>query len=69
MGLEQESSESLLNEVVDNVLKNNPKEAERIMNGELKLMSFFVGQIMKETKGKGNPGVINSILKKKFKIN
>ena len=69
MGLEQESSESLLNEVVDNVLKNNPKEAERIMNGELKLMSFFVGQIMKETRGKGNPGVINSILKKKFKIN
>ena len=68
MDLVQESSEDLLSSIIDQVLDDNPDEAKRLLNGEVKLVSFFMGQVMKETKGKGNPGVVSSIIKKKFKI-
>tara|TARA_Y100001980_G_C14521422_1_gene296728 strand:- start:950 stop:1480 length:531 start_codon:yes stop_codon:yes gene_type:complete len=69
MGLKQDSSEESLSEIIDEVIKNNPTEFQRIIDGEVKLLSFFVGQTMKLTKGKGNPQIINQILKKKFKLN
>ena len=68
-GLEQESSEEFLNNIIDEILKNNPDEHKRIMDGETKLISFFVGQAMKETKGKGNPKIINEILRNRFNVN
>ena len=68
MDLAQESSEDLLSSIIDKVLDDNPDEVKRLLNGEVKLISFFMGQVMKETKGKGNPGVISTIIKKKFKI-
>jgi len=46
------------------VLDSFPKEVERYKNGETKLTGFFVGQIMKETKGKANPKVVNELLAK-----
>ena len=67
-GLEQESSEEFLNNIVDEILKNNRDEHKRIMDGETKLISFFVGQAMKETKGKGNPKIINEILRNRFNV-
>ena len=39
------------------------------MEGEVKLLGFFVGQAMKLSEGKGNPKIINKLLKEKFKIN
>ena len=62
MDLAQESSEDLLSSIIDKVLDDNPDEVKRLLNGEVKLISFFMGQVMKETKGKGNPKLINKIL-------
>lgn len=66
-GLVQIADESALEEVVKKVLESNPKEVERYKNGETKLLGFFVGQIMKETKGKANPKVVNELLTKLLK--
>ncbi len=68
LDLKQESSKDLLNEVIDKVIDSNVDEKNRLLDGELKLVSFFMGQVMKETKGKANPGVINGLIKKKFNI-
>ena len=68
LGLEQESSEELLDRIIDKILEKNPDEYKRITDGEVKLISFFVGQAMKETKGKGNPKVLNEILRKRFNV-
>ena len=66
-GMKQISDIDELNKIVDNIIKNNYKSVEEYRNGKDKLLGFFVGQVMKETKGKGNPKVINEILKEKLK--
>jgi len=66
-GLQQVSDSSEIEVAVDRVLAANPGEIERFRNGEEKLMSFFVGQVMREMKGKANPEVVNSLLKGKLK--
>ncbi|MGB9731538.1 Asp-tRNA(Asn)/Glu-tRNA(Gln) amidotransferase subunit GatB [Calditerrivibrio nitroreducens] len=63
-GLVQIADENALEEVVKKVLSASPKEVERYKNGETKLIGFFVGQIMKETKGKANPKIVNELLTK-----
>lgn len=63
-GLTQIADSSLLEAVVKKVIENSPKEVERYKAGETKLIGFFVGQIMKETKGKANPKLVNEILGK-----
>lgn len=69
MNLKQESSEDSLNEIILKTIDKFPEEYKRIMEGEVKLLGFFVGQAMKLSKGKGNPKIINKLLKEKFKIN
>tara|TARA_B100000035_G_scaffold201764_1_gene172581 strand:- start:98 stop:1540 length:1443 start_codon:yes stop_codon:yes gene_type:complete len=66
-GLKQISNTDELNKIVDNIIKNNYKSVEEYQNGKDKLLGFFVGQVMKETQGKGNPKLINQILKEKLK--
>ena len=66
-GLKQISNTDELNKIVDNIIKNNYKSVEEYQNGKDKLFGFFVGQVMKETQGKGNPKLINQILKEKLK--
>ncbi|ADR18958.1 Asp-tRNA(Asn)/Glu-tRNA(Gln) amidotransferase subunit GatB [Calditerrivibrio nitroreducens] len=63
-GLVQIADEGALEEVVKKVLSACSKEVERYKNGETKLIGFFVGQIMKETKGKANPKIVNELLTK-----
>lgn len=63
-GLVQIADAGELETVVKKVLDSFPKEVERYKNGETKLTGFFVGQIMKETKGKANPKVVNELLGK-----
>jgi len=52
--------------VVLNIIAKNPKQVEQYKNGKDTLFGFFVGQVMKETKGKANPKVVNEILKAKL---
>ena len=65
-GLVQVTDVSAIEEVVLTVLVACPKEVENYKNGKTKLLGFFVGQVMKETKGKANPKIVNEILKKKL---
>jgi aspartyl-tRNA(Asn)/glutamyl-tRNA(Gln) amidotransferase subunit B len=65
-GLAQVSDESALAAVVDAVIARNRAEAEKYKAGKTSLLGFFVGQAMKELKGKGNPGVLNSLFRKKL---
>ncbi|MBI4681246.1 MAG: Asp-tRNA(Asn)/Glu-tRNA(Gln) amidotransferase subunit GatB, partial [Nitrospirae bacterium] len=65
-GLVQISDEADIEKAVDEVLEKNHGEVERFKAGDEKLMGFFVGQIMKATKGKANPKIVNELLKKKL---
>lgn len=62
----QISDENFLEDIVDEVLKENPKSIEDIKNGKDRAFGFLVGQCMKKTKGKANPQQINSLLKGKI---
>ncbi len=61
-GLIQISDEGAIKEIVLKVVENNPKSVEDYHNGKDKAIGFLVGQIMKETKGKANPKIVNEIL-------
>lgn len=65
-GLKQVSDTGELESVIDQIIADNPKETERYRGGEKKLMGFFVGQVMKATKGKANPQAVNQLLGKKL---
>jgi len=66
-GLVQVQDVSAIESEVDKVLAANPKEVEAFRGGKNKLMGFFVGQVMRETKGKANPKIVNELLNKKLK--
>ncbi len=66
-GLKQITDEGAIREIVQEVIKNFPEEVERFKNGEEKLIGFFVGQVMKATKGKANPKLVNQILREVLK--
>jgi len=65
-GLKQVTDAGAIEAAVDAVIGANPKEVERYKGGDEKLIGFFVGQVMRETKGKANPGVVNKLLKEKL---
>ncbi|WP_027720955.1 Asp-tRNA(Asn)/Glu-tRNA(Gln) amidotransferase subunit GatB [Maridesulfovibrio zosterae] len=65
-GLVQISDSSSLEAVVDKILAENPDEVEAFKGGKKKLMSFFMGQIMRETKGKANPGMVSKMISEKL---
>lgn len=67
LGLHQVSDESAISESIDSVIAANPKAVADYKAGEQKSFGFLVGQTMKELKGKGNPGMINELLKNKLK--
>jgi len=65
-GLAQVSDEAAIEAAVDRVLAASPAEVARYRAGNAKLIGFFVGQVMKESKGKANPAVVNALLKRKL---
>ena len=65
-GLKQLSDTGAIEEVIDGVLTANGDKVEEYRGGKDKLFGFFVGQTMKALAGKGNPGVVNQILKAKL---
>ena len=65
-GLTQTSDDSFLKNIVDEIVKNNPIVAEEYKNGKENALQFLVGQGMKLSKGKANPGVLQKLLKEKL---
>jgi aspartyl-tRNA(Asn)/glutamyl-tRNA(Gln) amidotransferase subunit B len=65
-GLEQISDESALDAVIDEVVKENPQAVEDYRTGKKQAVGFLVGQVMKKTKGKANPQVVNEKIRKKL---
>ncbi len=65
-GLVQVKDEGAIEAIVTEVLAENPAEVELYRAGKDKLLGFFVGQIMKKTKGKANPKLVNDILQNKL---
>lgn len=66
-GLIQISDKGEIEKAIDDILLKSQKEVERYKAGDEKLLGFFVGQIMKATRGKANPQIVNEILKRKLK--
>ncbi len=62
-GLSQISDEGAIKEIVKNVVNNNPEQVAAYKGGKVQLFGFFVGQVMKETKGRANPKTVNDLLK------
>ncbi len=65
-GLLQISDTSAIEEAVEVILKENPKPVEDFKKGKETALMYLVGQVMRFTKGKANPGIVNEILKRKL---
>ena len=65
-GLKQITDTSAIEAIVDEVIANNPSQVQEYRAGKDKLIGFFVGQVMKATGGKANPGAVNKLLKDKL---
>jgi aspartyl-tRNA(Asn)/glutamyl-tRNA(Gln) amidotransferase subunit B len=65
-GLAQVSDTGAIEAVVDDILAKNAGEVEKYRAGKKQIYGFFVGQVMKAMKGKGNPALVNDLLKQKL---
>ena len=65
-GLKQVSDTGAIETMIDEVLAANQDKVEEYRGGKDKLFGFFVGQVMKASQGKANPGVVNQLLKAKL---
>ncbi|MDR0339706.1 MAG: Asp-tRNA(Asn)/Glu-tRNA(Gln) amidotransferase subunit GatB [Desulfovibrio sp.] len=65
-GLAQVSDAGELDRLVDEALTENPDEVAGYKSGKTKLLAFFVGQVMRKSKGKANPALVNNLLIKKL---
>ena len=68
LGVEQVSDDSEIDKIVQGIIDSNPDESERYKNGETKLKGWFVGQVMKSSKGKANPQMVNEALDRLLEI-
>ncbi len=62
----QVSDENLIESIIDNILSSHEKEITEYKNGRTNIFDFFVGQVMKETRGKANPIITKDLLHKKL---
>lgn len=65
-GLKQITDTGAIEAIVDDIIANNPGQVEQYRGGKTGLIGWFVGQVMKATQGKANPGAVNQILKAKL---
>ncbi len=65
-GLKQISDGGEIEKIVEQILKDNPKQVEEFRSGKDKVFAFFIGQAMKAMHGKANPTQLNEILRKKL---
>jgi aspartyl-tRNA(Asn)/glutamyl-tRNA(Gln) amidotransferase subunit B len=66
-GWTQILDEGEIERAIEKAMKANPKQVEDYQKGKEKLFGFFVGEVMKETKGKANPKLLNELMRKKLK--
>lgn len=67
MGLEQISDEGLLEDIIEEIIKENPGTVEQYRSGKKKAIGFLIGRVMAKTKGRANPRMVNEIMAKKLK--
>ncbi|MGD9386858.1 MAG: Asp-tRNA(Asn)/Glu-tRNA(Gln) amidotransferase GatCAB subunit B, partial [Gammaproteobacteria bacterium] len=65
-GLKQITDAGAVEDVIREVMAANPSQLEQYRAGKDKLFGFFVGQVMKATRGKANPALVNELLKKRL---
>ena len=63
-GLGQISDAGRLEEIITRIVADNPGPAEDFRQGKEKALGFFVGQVMKETRGQANPQMVNELLRR-----
>jgi len=66
-GLRQVSDEEEIRRIIDEVLGKNPTQVAQFKEGKQQVLGFLVGQVMKASSGKANPGKVNELLKKKLR--
>ena len=66
-GLKQVTDSSEIEKVINQVLEQNQSQLEQYKSGKVKLFGFFVGQVMKASKGKANPEQVNRLLEERLK--
>jgi len=66
LDLIQMSDSGEIEKIIEKVIDNNPEAVKKYKSGEVKILQFLIGQIMKETKGKANPKLAQEIIKKKI---
>src|SRR5581483_5167841 len=65
-GLRQISDTGALSKIIDDIIAANPKQVEQYRSGKTTVIQFFVGQVMKATKGQGSPAAVNELLRSKL---
>ena len=65
-GLKQISNKDDIEKLVDKIIIENETQVKQFKEGNTKVMGWFVGQVMKLTKGQANPGIVNKIILKKL---
>ena len=66
-GLKQISSSDELESIIEKIIKENESQKKQFKEGNTKVLGWFVGQVMKETKGQANPAVVNKVIIDKLK--
>ncbi len=67
-GWKQVTDSGAIEKIIDEVISNNPKQVAEYQGGKDKVFGFFVGQVMKASKGKANPKQVNELLKQKLAV-
>ena len=65
-GLKQITDDKAIDKMVEEVLQANASQVDEYKRGKEKVLGFLVGQVMKASKGKANPGTVNKLLKEKI---
>jgi len=68
-GLTQVEDRTELEKIIREVLKEHPKEVEKYKGGKKKVFGFFIGEVMRKTKGRANPAIANQLLAKILESN
>ena len=66
-GLRQITDKEELTKIINTILDHNTKQVAMYKNGKNEIYTYFVGQVMKETKGKANPQMVNTLLRELLK--
>jgi aspartyl-tRNA(Asn)/glutamyl-tRNA(Gln) amidotransferase subunit B len=64
LGMQQVSDTGAIEALCARLIQQNPKQADQLRAGKANLLGFFVGQVMKETKGAANPQIVNDVIKR-----